>query len=144
MKNRIILVALTLIVLGHNGLVANASDKTVVFEPAEFSRLVVERKYKEAHDTAVSEAKLVPEELDYVRNNKLVPYDKRHIYLRRALEYYEVLLATKETALAMTLEAEMWKTLPEKACLEKMLEVSKRAGNSEAVNRLNKLQSQCK
>lgn len=144
MKNRTILLALTLFVLGQNGLAADASDKTVILEPAEFSKLVVERKYKEAHDTAVSEAKLVPEELDYVRNNKLVPYDKRHIYLRRALEYYEVLLATKETSLAMTLETEMWKTLPEKACLEKMLEVSKRVGNTEAANRLNKLQSQSK
>lgn len=46
-------------------------------EPEEFSKCVEQRLYKEAHDTAVSESKLVPEELDYVRNNKLVPYNKR-------------------------------------------------------------------
>jgi hypothetical protein len=124
-------------------LAADAS-KAALIEPEEFSKMVAQRKYKEAHDTAVVEAKLVPEELEYVRGNKLVPYDKRHIYLRRALEYYEVLLATKEDILAQQLEKEIFKTLPEKVCLERMLEVSNRANNTDANKRLNSLKSQCK
>lgn len=136
--------ALILVLTCQTGMVAYAADNNAVLEPEEFSRLVQQKKYKEAHDTALSEAKLVPEELDYVRNNKLVPYDKRHIYLRRPLEYYEVLLATGEDAQAQMLEKEMFKTLPEKSCVQQMLMVSNRVNNENAVKRLNTLKNQCK
>ncbi|OPZ80558.1 MAG: hypothetical protein BWY75_03772 [bacterium ADurb.Bin425] len=123
---------------------ANEPAKSMLVEPEAFSKLVAQRKYKEAHDTAVAESKLVAEELEYVRGNKLVPYDKRYIYLRRPFEYYEVLLATKEDALAESIEQEVFRTLPEKSCFDYMLEVSKRAGNSAAAKRLAILKGKCK
>lgn len=138
------LVASVVCLMSVQTVLAADASKTVLLEPEKFSKLVAQKQYREAHDTAVVEAKLVPEELEYVRGNKLVPYDKRHIYLRRALEYYEVLLATKEDALAQQLEKEIFKTLPETACLERMLEVSNRVNNSNANSRLNALRSQCK
>ncbi|HND07048.1 MAG TPA: hypothetical protein PL012_15280 [Candidatus Obscuribacter sp.] len=121
-----------------------AGEPSILIEPEEFSKLVIQRRYKEAHDTAVAEAKLVPEELEYVRGNKLVPNDKRYIYLRRPFEYYEVLLATKETQLAQLLEKEIFETLPEKTCVERMLEVSTRVNDADAIKRLSILKNQCK
>lgn len=123
---------------------AGDESNRALIEPEEFSKLVMQRKYKEAHDTAVAEAKLVPEELEYVRGNALVPYDKRYIYLRRALEYYEVLLATREDTLAQQLEKEMFKTLPERVCVERMQEVNKRVNNADAQKRLDALLKQCR
>lgn len=65
--------------------------------------MVAQKKYKEAHDTAVVEANL-----------------------------------------AQQLEKEIFKTLPEKACVERMLEISNRVNSVEANKRLNSLKSQCK
>ena len=138
-----IVAALVWLISVQSALAADVTNAVLV-EPEVFSQMVAQMKYKEAHDTAVAEAKLVPEELEYVRGNKLVPYDKRHIYLRRALEYYEVLLATREDALAQLLEKEIFKTLPERVCVERMLEVSNRVNNVDANKRLNTLKNQCK
>lgn len=120
-----------------------ATSRGKILDPVAFSKLVEERNYKDAHDTAVAEAKLVPEELDYVRKNKLIPEDKRHIYLRRPLEYYEVLLATGEDALAKNLEEEIFKTLPKKACLNQMLAIASRLENRPAQQRLFKRLGDC-
>lgn len=120
-----------------------ATSRSKILDPVAFSKLVEEKNYKDAHDTAVAEAKLVPEELDYVRKNKLIPEDKRHIYLRRPLEYYEVLLATGEDALAKTLEEEIFKTLPKKACVNQMLAIASRLENRPAQQRLFKRLGDC-
>jgi len=138
------IVAVFVCFISAQSVLAAEDTRAALFEPEEFSQMVAQKKNKEAHDTAVAEAKLVPDELEYIRGNKLVPYDKRHIYLRRALEYYEVLLATKEDALAQQLEKEIFKTLPEKACVERMLEISNRVNSPDANKRLNSLKGQCK
>ncbi|MFA6213091.1 MAG: hypothetical protein WCT03_21595 [Candidatus Obscuribacterales bacterium] len=137
------IIATFILLISVPAVLAADGSKDSIIEPEEFSKLVEQKKYKEAHDTAVAEAKLVPEELEYVRGNKLVPYDKRPIYLRRALEYYEVLLATKEDVLAQQIEQEIFKTLPEKFCVDKMLEVSNRVNNANANKRLQALRGKC-
>lgn len=54
--------------------VANEPAHSALVEPEAFCKLVAQRKYKEAHDTAGVESKLVAEELEYVRGNKFLLY----------------------------------------------------------------------
>lgn len=132
------------IAISSQAVFAASDSNEVLLDSEQFSKLVMQKDYNKAHYTAVSEAKLVPEELEYLRSNKLVPYDKRHIYLRRPFEYYEVLLATKENQLSQLLEKELFKTLPEKTCVDKMLEIGYRVKNTEAIKRLKLLRTKSK
>lgn len=108
---------------------------TMVVADERFFDLVKHKKYAEAEKDAWLSARDARESLEYIKTSPIIPKSKKHVYLKKPIASFEVLVATGREKEAEELGNLILETAPGGWSKEQLAEAAERAGNKAFMER---------